>query len=716
MLSRSTRIRPTLLENSLATSNIPSNGQAPNPQLFAVNTGHGKKRKRGSSDLEKSVDVGRELNFFQASAGEGIPFATQRGAKKLMRGRAQPDLMQEEPATINSQAIPSVHEQECRRMLKSHKIKIMDLDHSGLQSIEVSSTKKSKKAKKPVQHQLSKKKQREASRLYPQPVTSFAQLQPRYHVSNALSDNICRQGYTLPTEVQLAALPLLMKDYSSARVDRLQEDSKTATMGLLDLLTVAPTGSGKTLAFLIPLINFIGQRHRQDSGPRAVCALIVAPTKELVVQTVNEGRKLTMGTGVRITAMRKGMNLLDDETRDRYSPNDAALLADDTGEVKDVMTSEPVVKSDILVTTPLQLVNALKTGSRLAQLPSVQYVVLDEADVLLDSLFRDQTMDIWNACIHPRLRVSLWSATMGSNIEELTKSTISRRRVALGLSDKAPLIRVVVGLKDTAIPNVSHQLVYAATEQGKLMGLRQLLHPTSTTRSAINRLRAPFLVFTQTISRAIALNSELAYDVSAEAGGSARISVLHSDLSDTQRSDIMARFRKGDIWILITTDLLSRGVDFRGINGIVNYDIPNSSAAYVHRVGRTGRAGRAGGVAVTLYTKEDIPYVKNIANVVAASETVRGEPKEGGMQKWLLDALPDISKKDRKELKQKGIGIRRNATSNEVDGKVKRRSRISTKSGYERRVEHARKGAAEGSRRREEQPEMDNEEWAGFDV
>ncbi len=110
------------------------------------------------------------------------------------------------------------------------------------------------------------------------------------------------------------------------------------------------------------------------------------------------------------------------------------------------------------------------------------------------------------------------------------------------------------------------------------------------------------------------MHDELKYDIPASAGGSTRIAVLHSSLSDSVRSKIMARFRTGEVWVLITTDVLARGVDFVGVNGVVNYDVPTSAASYVHRAGRTGRAGRSGGVSVTFYTKDDIPYIKSVAN------------------------------------------------------------------------------------------------------
>ena len=151
---------------------------------------------------------------------------------------------------------------------------------------------------------------------------------------------------------------------------------------------------------------------------------------------------------------------------------------------------------------------------------------------------------------------------------------------------------------------------------------------------------------------------------------------------------------KGEIWVIITTDLLARGVDFRGLNGVVNYDVPTSAAAYVHRVGRTGRAGREGGVAVTFYTKDDIPYVKPIANVISASEKLRGGDGDTAnghkdLQQWMLDALPNPSKREKKELKKQGVEARRKGVKSAM---------ITTKSGYERRQDGKRRDMKGGGR------------------
>jgi len=587
---------------------------------------------------------------------------------------------------------------DCKSMLQKHKVKITWLNPVGQQKNE------RRKATGDNDAAVPKKPQ-----LFPQPLRSFHELSPRYKVSKTLSSNVDDQGYTVPTEVQLAALPLLLEH--PVQSTSAQDNASTAgpaSFSSIDLLTVAPTGSGKTLAFMIPLLhNILRSRHTSSDSARSTAAIVLAPTKELVGQIVNEGRKLAKNTGIRVTQVHKGMHL--------------------SSSVEGSQHPSTNVKAGILVSTPGSLHNLLgdTKSFEVGALSSVRYLVLDEADVLLDPLFRDQTIGIWNALINPSLRVTLWSATMGSNVEDMARSTINTRLAQHALqtseASEAPLIRLVVGLKDSAVPNVQHRLIYAATEQGKLMGLRQLIHPATSLAEAGPPLKPPFLVFTQTIERAVALHSELLYDIPAEAGGISRLAVLHSDLSDTARESIMTRFRKGEIWILVTTDLLSRGIDFRGINGVVNYDIPTSSAAYVHRVGRTGRAGREGGVAVTLYSKEDIPYLKHVANVVAMAQKQNGAQAASGaegLQQWLLDSLPTLSKQDKQKLKKRGVEAR-TARGKQSDPKAARKARISTKSGYLRKTENNRKGAVLGSRRRSQQEvasEVGEEsDFGGFD-
>ncbi|KAK2751049.1 RNA-dependent ATPase rok1 [Myotisia sp. PD_48] len=729
LLTRSIKLRPNTKDS--VSDRLPSAGNAATPQLFPTSSRRNPaiqdeiknrraKRKRDHDGNENTETGDSTLNFFSNHAtSTHNPAPEDRGARNAPAQKS---------SDIPSNENLALPEAERKAILKSHKIKVTDLRPAKpkptLSNPKKSSKKSSKKQKREVEEEtvLTRKQRKALQTLYPDPLTSFNLLSSKYKISKRLAENIRNQGYTVPSEVQLGSLPLLLGK-QSARDGKIEEDGSGSVDNEQepDLLVVAPTGSGKTLAFLIPAINKILRIRHQNPETRSILAIIVAPTKELAHQIVNEGRKLTVGIGVKVTGMRKGMRIVEDSSRDEdESQHDESDSESEEENPKDLRRARATItKSDILVTTPLQLVHALSDNGKkdLAPLPSVESLVLDEADVLLDPLFREQTLSIWKSCVNPRLQVGLWSATMGSNIEELTKATIKDRQIALNLTEESPLIRLVVGLKDSAVPNITHKLTYAATEQGKLLGLRQLLHPTASAKANEKHLRPPFLVFTQTIPRAVALHSELMYDIPPEAGGSSRIAVLHSELSDTQRSDVMTGFRKGEIWIVITTDLLARGVDFRGINGVVNYDIPNTAAAYVHRVGRTGRAGREGGVAVTFYTKEDIPYVKNIANVIAASEKLRGETgSEKSIQKWLLDALPNLNKNDKKDIKRYGVQTRRrSAIATDTDNKNRRVTRISTKSGYERRLEHNRKGAIEASKKRKvEQEASDDENWGGI--
>ncbi|KAL9090238.1 MAG: hypothetical protein Q9159_002043 [Coniocarpon cinnabarinum] len=653
-----------------------------------TNDSRGQKRKRPSLS-QNTAAVQQGTN----SLGQQILDGKEHSTDSQERSQHVPQtLKHDQPSTNQGQLAQKSSLEQRRNVLKSHKIKVAEL-WSPLHA-------RHKKAREGRQ-----KDSKLRGSIVPEPLTHFKYLSTQYKVSTALSVNLERQAFTTPTEVQLASLPLLL---DSALATKSKDDAQVKTPPC-HLLSVAPTGSGKTLAFLIPAMQSIicsrqAQRRRHDGEPTMMresgpSTIILAPTKELAKQIANEAKKLAQMTGIRTSLVLKTMSLT--------SVTDVSVT--DVAHGDESNTS--CVKSEILVSTPQAILNASRRGDGAeTAFPSVSMLILDEADALLDPLFRDQTLSVWSACTHPQLQVSLWSATMGSNIEELTKERISQRDPP----SRLPLYRLIVGLKDSSIPNINHKLVYAASEQGKLMALRQLLHPNAGVSTDLPKFLPPFLVFTQTIQRAIALHAELLYDMPTEAGGSLRIAVLHADLSDTARDLVMTQFRKGDVWVLITTDLLARGVDFHGINGVVNYDLPSSSAAYVHRVGRTGRAGREGGVAVTLYSKDDLPFVKNVANVIAASERTRGKTGDESVseKQWMLHSLPKVTKRDKQMLKHRGAQSRRKESTRPLT-----RSQISTKSTFERREGHNRREAVEHSRKRKAvsiagEPDVD---FAGFD-
>lgn len=701
LLSRSTKqTNKSTQGHNKSNAPLPSSGVNANPQLYhdAVPGARGTKRKRAGADPDdgKKDDDG-DIDFFAQKTAAPKSKAAKNAASDSPVSKPQP------PQEVPSSASP-LDEDECRQVLKSHRVKVTILPSPKIPEQKV---KKSKKAK--VVAEVDTKP--EFKQIFPQPLEAYSDLGSTYGIHGRLRDNLEEQGYKIPTEVQMGSLPLLLNPGIA-----LANTPDEVSSDEIDLLAVAPTGSGKTLAFLIPVANQILQRRRtrEDRSEHILEAVIVAPTKELASQIVSEAKKLCLGTGIKVTGMRKGMRVVGNTQDEPVEETKEDGSEDSASEAEKTTAKQPpTTKVDILVTTPGLLLSSLTEKTGVSQIPTVRTLVLDEADVLLDPLFRDQTLGIWTACTNSSLRVTLWSATMGSNIEELALSTINTRRTTLDLNDSTPTIRLVVGLKDSAIPNITHTLTYTATEPGKLLALRQLLQPTSSSSSNTPSLRPPFLIFTQTIPRAIALHSELLYDIPPSAGGSSRLAVLHSNLADDARAEVMRKFRSGEVWILITTDILSRGVDFKGVNGVVNYDVPNSAASYIHRVGRTGRAGRDGGVAVTFYTKEDIPFVKGIANVIAISEKQGGKLGEGeGLQKWLLDALPNVGKEKKKNLKLHGVEARRDTKSasaatatgqDQGDGKKDKKTKkmlISTKSGYERKIENKKRGAIEGSKRR----------------
>ncbi|KAF4591988.1 ATP-dependent RNA helicase ROK1 [Ophiocordyceps camponoti-floridani] len=674
-----------------ATVKLPSAGIKTNPQLFHDNV-RGQKRKRDGVEPQ------------QEPVAENLPMVDFFAEPSNGKSPSAPPTVQRAPSPVEQPA-DKLSADECRELLRSHRLKLTLM----MESERRPSSKNKQKGSKRVEKAVSEKAAKADKQLYPQPLRSFIELRNTYGISRRVSENLVAQGYRVPTEVQLGALPLLLRPELAMSDERKMADG-------VNFLAVAPTGSGKTISFLVPIINSVMRRRALGSlkGIHELEAIIVAPTRELVFQIVNEGRKLTQGTGLRFAGMRKRTRIeseqLDEREHDSDAGEDDSVQESEAEDGKEISAKlRSVSRVDFLVTTPLLLFRSLtsETDDQHKALPTVRELVLDEADVLLDPLFREQTIGIWTACQNPAMRVSCWSATMGSNIESLVVDQLRRRAERLGIAHK-PLVRLVVGLKDAAVPNISHRLIYTASETGKLMALRQLLHPTAGDDGG-QPLRPPFLVFTQTIDRASALREELKYDIPLEAGGSSRIAALHSDLSDSERAAVMRKFRAGDIWILITTDVLARGVDFAGVNGVVNYDVPGSSAAYVHRAGRTGRAGREGGVAVTFYTRDDIPVVKTVANAIAASEKQAGKTgADAGVQKWLLDALPDVAKADRKKLKERGVDSRRSGAG----------ARITSKSGYDRRRENNRKGAIAGSKRRMgeavDQQEEGEEEWTGF--
>ncbi|XP_060703871.1 probable ATP-dependent RNA helicase DDX52 [Hemiscyllium ocellatum] len=328
-----------------------------------------------------------------------------------------------------------------------------------------------------------------------------------------------------------------------------------------EILACAPTGSGKTLAFCIPLLTCLKQP--MNKGFRA---LILSPTRELASQTHRELVKLSEGIGFRIHMINKAA-----EAAKKFGPK----------------TSN---KFDILVTTPNRLIYLLNQDPPALDLSRVEWLVVDESDKLFEdgkSGFRDQLAAIFLACTSHSVRRAMFSATFAFDVEQWCKLNLDN------------VISVSIGTRNTAVETVEQELLFVGTETGKLVAMRDLVK---------KGFSPPVLVFVQSIERAKELFHELIYE-------GINVEVIHAERTQQQRDNVVCSFRAGKIWVLICTALLARGIDFKGVNLVINYDFPTTAVEYIHRIGRTGRAGHRG-KSITFFTEDDKPLLRSIANVI----------------------------------------------------------------------------------------------------
>lgn len=330
------------------------------------------------------------------------------------------------------------------------------------------------------------------------------------------------------------------------------------------LLACAPTGSGKTAAFLVPIIHRLNGPQKQ--GFRAV---ILSPTRELAKQTYRECLRLSEGRGFRVHIISNANQAIS-----KYGAKSSQ-------------------KFDILITTPNRLVYLLSQDPAAISLKNVEWLIVDEADKLFEEGtrgFRDQLDQIHKACTNDNLSRAMFSAT---NTPAVTKWC---RRNLKGL------ITVTVGHRNSATELVTQEILFVGSEGGKLVAFRNIVQKGMT---------PPVLVFVQSKERAQELFNELIYD-------GINVDVIHADRTQTQRDNVVRCFREGKIWVLICTELMGRGIDFKGVNLVINYDFPPSAISYIHRIGRTGRAGHRG-KAITFFTQQDTVNLRSIATVMRDS-------------------------------------------------------------------------------------------------
>jgi superfamily II DNA/RNA helicase len=298
-----------------------------------------------------------------------------------------------------------------------------------------------------------------------------------------------------------------------------------------DLLVQSPTGSGKTLAFGIPMVDLI------EPGRKGVQALVLAPTRELAGQIVDELEMLTKARGLQIAAVYGGVG---------FGP-----------QIRDAK------RADILVATPGRLEDLLGRGA--VSLAQVQVLVLDEADRMLDMGFRPAVDRIVDRTPDDR-QTLFFSATLEGATGRVAASYTHQAR---SHTHAEP---------DRADAMIEHRFVAVDSQDAKLEHLVEHLTGDDTGRS---------LVFVRTKRGADRLVKRLqGHDVNAVA--------MHGNKSQRQREQALSQFERGKVMTLVATDVAARGIDVPDVAQVINYDAPEDRDAYVHRIGRTGRAGRTG--------------------------------------------------------------------------------------------------------------------------
>ncbi len=332
-----------------------------------------------------------------------------------------------------------------------------------------------------------------------------------------------------------------------------------------DLLVQSPTGSGKTLAFGIPLVE------RLEPGTRGPSALVLAPTRELAGQIVDELESIARARQLRVAAVYGGVG---------FGPQIKAAQ-----------------RADILVATPGRLEDLIARGA--VSLKGIRALVLDEADRMLDMGFKPAVSRI--VALTPAQRQTLFfSATLEGAIGKLASAYTrdARRHV-----QAAPKERKA---------EIEHHFVHVESQSAKLDQLIEQLREDERGRT---------LVFVRTKRGADRLVKRLrSHKVEAVA--------MHGDKSQGQRERALARFERGEVDTLVATDVAARGIDVADVTHVVNFDAPGDRDAYVHRVGRTGRAGRTG-AGVSFVLADQSAEMRTIARDLGLS----GEFDQGRWQR-----------------------------------------------------------------------------------
>ncbi|CAH1386714.1 DEAD/DEAH box helicase [Candidatus Nitrotoga sp. M5] len=342
----------------------------------------------------------------------------------------------------------------------------------------------------------------------------------------------------------------------------IQAEAIPEVMAGHDLMASAQTGTGKTAAFILPALHRMSEPAAiRSKGPRV---LVLTPTRELAQQVSDAAAKYGKNMRLKVVSILGGMPY----------PLQNKLL------------SNPV---DILVATPGRLIDHIERGR--IDFSRLEMLVLDEADRMLDMGFIDDVERI--AAATPATRQTLlFSATLDGVIGNLAKRLLTNPK------------RISIAATQARHENIEQRLMYVDDMAHKGRLLDHLLHDTSLNQA---------LVFTATKRDADALADKL-----LSQGHSA--AALHGDMNQRERNRTLVNLRRGQVRILVATDVAARGIDVPGISHVINFDLPKAAEDYVHRIGRTGRAGSTG-IAVSFASNRDAGNLQKIERYTGQSIT-----------------------------------------------------------------------------------------------
>ena len=372
-----------------------------------------------------------------------------------------------------------------------------------------------------------------------------------------LLDGLTKLGYTEPTPIQAEAIPLLLKG--------------------TDMIGQAATGTGKTAAFALPILQRLAEAR--DAGTRVdgPMGLILAPTRELAMQVSQSLKDYGKPIGVRVVAVFGGQPIY--------------------GQIKDIRRGV-----DVVVATPGRALDHI--GRRTLDLSTIEIVVLDEADEMLDMGFADDLEAILSELPTERQTV-LFSATMPPRVNSIARSHLTDPEV----------IKIAKPAQDPdSLPKVT-QTVYTVNRNHKPSALGRILD-----------MEAPEAAIVFCKTRVIV--DQLAETLN---GRGYRAEALHGGMSQEQRDRALGKLKNRVSNLLLATDVAARGLDISHLTHVVNFDVPTEPEAYVHRIGRVGRAGRQG-VAITLSEPREQRLIKNIERVTKQKLTVADIPSAADLR------------------------------------------------------------------------------------